>query len=163
MHDRVIVLRKHHLSILELLRRSLWHRQNTSLGFEKCKLSCGCQFKCALLPTKSTLSGETCSRWRSPPRHGRPKLLQATKGAAQKPKWFIAHCFHVDATLKLSRWDLRQETSSMVVRSIGKHQHLIPVLRVRQSYGIGRHVLCVAPRSHLLALPFLPLRSPAST
>ena len=34
VHDRVVVLRKHNLPILEWLHRSLWHRRNTRLGFE---------------------------------------------------------------------------------------------------------------------------------
>ena len=61
--------------------------------------------------------------------------------------------FTLTATLKLSRWDLRQETPPILFRSIGKHQHLIPVLLVRQSNCVGHQVLRIAPCSHLLALP----------
>ena len=64
MHDRVIVLREHHFHILELLRRSLWYPRNASLGFENgSQVEAVSVGRCALLPTKITPSGETCSRW----------------------------------------------------------------------------------------------------
>ena len=161
MHDRVIVLREHHFPIFESLRRSLWHRRNARLEFKSVSQVVVVSVGAYSLPQQVPQTVKRAHDGEPLRVHGGPSLLRATKDAAQKPKWLMAHFYHLDATLKLSLWDPRQETPPMVVRSIGRHQYLIPVLRVRPSDGAGHQVLCITSRSHLLALPSR--RSPDKT
>ena len=142
-HDRIVVLREHHLLILDPLRRSFWHRRNARLGFKDVSQVVMIRADAHSSPQQVLQAAKRAHDGEPLLVHGRPPLLRVTEGAAQKPKWLMAHSFHLDAMFKFSRWDLRQETPPMVVRSVGKHQHLIPVLQVRQKYT----------RSHLLVLP----------
>ena len=103
-----------------------------------------------LLPTTSIPSGETCSRWRTHPCPRSPTAAASHERCRSETQVAHGSFFHLDAILKLSRWDLRQKTPPMVVRSIGKHQHLLSVLRVRQSDGVSRKVLSIAARGQLL-------------
>ena len=79
--------------------------------------------------------------------HGRPLLLRAYVRCRSDIQVDHSSFFHLDATLKLSRWDLRQENQHII-----KRQYLIPVLWAQLSDGVGHQVLCSAPCSHLLAL-----------
>ena len=151
MHDRVIVLREHHLPILESPRLSLWHRPNARLGFENVS---GGQRRCAVFPAISTPNGETCSRWRTPPCPRSPTAATSHERCRSETQGAHGSFFHLDATLELGLRDLPQEIAAMVVKSIGKHQHLKPVRRVRQSDGVDHQILCIAARSHLLASRF---------
>ena len=83
--------------------------------------------------------------------HGRPPLLRA-QSAAQKPKRVMASLStSTPPSIKLSLWDLRQEKPPMVVRSIGKDQYAS--FGCDEANSVGHQVLCIASRSHLLALP----------
>ena len=91
IHDRLVVLREQHLPILESLRRSLWHRRNARLGFEN-------ESQVAVLSVDTHFSSQQVLQAVKRAHDGEPllvhdhsSLLRATKGAAQKPKWVMAH------------------------------------------------------------------------
>ena len=88
MHDRVFVLRKQHLPILQSLRRSLWRRQNARHGFKNISKVATVSVDAHFSPRQVLQAAKRAHDGKPLFVHDRPPLLRATS-TTQKPKWLM--------------------------------------------------------------------------
>ena len=93
MHDRVIILRKQHLPILESLRRSLWRRQNARHGFKNISKVDMVSVDAHFSPRQDFQAAKRAHDGEPLLVHDRPRLLRATKGTTQQPKCLMIRFF----------------------------------------------------------------------